>query len=120
LTGAIAPAQSRYGAADAPLDSRYDRWAGMPLPRDEISILIGNKTATKSRDQALRFDASKRRTSEHRSHMRSSTRVIGRAARIFATNAARGTQDVNDPEQPSGCVAGPYTGSFTSWVPFLR
>jgi hypothetical protein len=34
--------------------------------------------------------------------------------------ATRGTQDVNDPSGPWTCVAGPYTGSFTSWVPFLR
>jgi len=40
--------------------------------------------------------------------------------RIFAAKQTRGTQDVNDPEQPVGRVAGPYTGSFTSWVPFLR
>ena len=34
--------------------------------------------------------------------------------------AARGTQDVNDPERPRTRIAGPQAGSFTSWVPFLR
>jgi len=39
---------------------------------------------------------------------------------IGSMTATRGTQDVNDPERPSGRIAGPEAGSFTSWVPLLR
>jgi hypothetical protein len=46
---------------------------------------------------------------------RSSRRAAVLDSRI---NTTRGTQDVNDPERPTGRVAGPDTGSFTSWVPF--
>jgi hypothetical protein len=43
-----------------------------------------------------------------------------KAAAVLQSNAARGTQDVNDPGRPAGRVVRPYTGSFTSWVPFPR
>ena len=40
--------------------------------------------------------------------------------KIHAANTTRGTQDVNDPSRATSHVPGPYTGSFTSWVPLLR
>jgi hypothetical protein len=45
--------------------------------------------------------------------------VVNRALIVMAIATGR-TQDVNDPDGPSGGVAGPYTGSFTSWVPSPR
>jgi len=43
--------------------------------------------------------------------------IFPAARPVTAHDKARGTQDVNDPFGPR---RRPCTGSFTSWVPFLR